>query len=548
MTARVVIATEVQALGQELQGTVLEVEDTEVSFIATSSDELRAVLLRSDVDVVIVDELLGPEPVLSVIRDMSVRRPATALLLASKNADAESITNAMEAGARGIVQLPATYAQLEGRLVAAAAWSTQMRRVLSQGGAGAGFDDDTGRGRLIGIAGAKGGVGTTTVVTHTALDVARTVASVSVCLVDLDLEKGDVPGHVEVRHRLGISDLAKVADDLSAGTVADAMTQHESGVDILLAPVDIREVESVTPAALRQIVAALRRQYDLVLVDLGSHATPAQATVLELVDEVVLVVNPDVTSMRGMRRTINAWESLGVCKEQDVRVLVNRLSKQVTVSMETVRQLTKATVLPVGLPAGFRRLEPALNSRDPLAVRSPAWWSGLRAMGKELSLVPSTESRRAEPRRAEPRRPEPRRAEPRQARSGPLAKGARPASRREARERGSLTLESLGLIPLLGLVGLLMWHLAMLGAGAVLQSHAAAEATRAAGIGQDADQAARDSLPAPFRDEVRVDHDTASGRVEVTMGLPGFTVGFLGLPTEITTERSVVREPGGGRP
>ena len=71
-----------------------------------------------------------------------------------------------------------------------------------------------GTGKVYAVVGAKGGVGATTVVTHMALDVARTVASLTVCLVDLDLEKGDVPGHVEVRHRLGISDLAKVADDL----------------------------------------------------------------------------------------------------------------------------------------------------------------------------------------------------------------------------------------------------------------------------------------------------------------------------------------------
>lgn len=529
MTTRVVIATEDQALGQELQGTVLEVEDTEVAFIASSSDELRSVLLRADADVAIVDELLGPEPVLSVIRDMSVRRPATALLLASKEADAETITNAMEAGARGIVQLPATYAQLEGRLVSAAAWSSQMRRILVQGAAGQGFDDDTGRGRLIGVAGAKGGVGTTTVVTHTALDVARTVASVSVCLVDLDLEKGDVPGHVELRHRLGISDLAKVADDLSPGTVADAMTQHESGVDILLAPPDIREVESVTPAALRQIVAALRRQYDLVLVDLGSHATPAQATVLELVDEVVLVVNPDVTSMRGMRRTINAWDSLGVVKEQDVRVLVNRLSKQVTVSMETVRQLTKATVLPVGLPAGFRRLEPALNSRDPLAVRNPQWWSGLRAMGKELSLVPTSDPAQRQQRKAAD--------EPEAA--------ARPASRRAVRERGSLTIETIGAIPLIAMACLLIWHLVMYGAAAVLQSHAAAAATRAKSIGENAQQAAEDSLISPYKDEVEVSGGPG-GSLRVSMGIPGFVTGFPGLPTEIATTRSVVYEPGSG--
>lgn len=535
---RVLIAVEDQALGQQIQGTVLEMDDTEVVYIASTTAEFTAVVLRSDVDVAIVHESLGPEPVLSVVRDLSIRRPATAVLLVAQQLDAEMMSAAMEAGSRGLIGVPVTYAQLEGRLTAAAAWSSQMRRAFAQGPTGPGAADDSGRGRLVGFAGAKGGVGTTTVVTHIALDIARTVPGTTVCLVDLDLEKGDVPGHVEVRHRLGISDLAKVAEDLSPGTVSDAMTQHPSGVDLLLAPPDIREVESVTPTALRQIVAALRRQYDLVLVDLGSHATPAQATVLELVDEVVLVVNPDVVSMRGMRRTINAWDSLGVCKESDIRVLLNRSSKQVTVSMETVRQLTKASVLPVGLPAGFRRLEPALNARDPLAVRG-SWYGELRKIGREIGLVPTGDA------------PRPTSTAPARTRTTPEAASSdsgasvdttkQPASRRLARERGSSTIESIGSIPLLALMGLLIWHLTMFGAATVLQSHAAAAATRAASIGEDAEQAAKASLPPVYAAKVEVDQ--SSSGLEVTMGIPGFVKGFPGLPTTITTSRSVVEEP-----
>lgn len=537
---RVAIAVQDQSLGQQIQGTVLEVDDTEVVFISTSTTELTGDLLRADVDVVLVHETLGPEPVLSVVRDLSIRRPTTAMLLVAQEPDAETMAAAMDAGARGVVALPLTYAQLEARLTAVAAWSSQMRRAFAQGPSGPGLGDDGGRGRLVGVAGAKGGVGTTTVVTHLALDIARSVPDLGVCLVDLDLEKGDVPGHVEVRHRLGISDLAKVAEDLSPGTVADAMTHHASGVHLLLAPPDIREVESVTPQALRQIVAALRRQYDLVLVDLGSHATPAQATVLELVDEVVLVVNPDVAAMRGMRRTINAWDSLGVCKESDIRVLVNRTSKQVTVSMETVRQLTKASVIPVGLPAGFRRLEPALNARDPLVVRG-AWWTELRKIGREIGLVSTTTPERPATARpgaqaASASVPAVMTEEPRTEQEPSPA-----TSRRLARERGSLTLESIGMIPLLGLIGLLVWHLTMFGAATVLQSHAAAAATRAASIGDDPQAAAEDSLPRPYRDEVRVDHGIDG--LEVSMGIPGFVDGFPGLPTEITTSRQVVEEP-----
>lgn len=532
---RVIIGAADQALAQQVQSSLLEGGDAEVVAMAASSDELVQAVLREDADVVLVHEDLGPEPALLLIRDLSVRRPASAMLLMATDADADLVTEAMEAGARGLVQLPLSFGQLEGRLVAASAWSARMRRLLSSGPAGGGTDDEDGRARVVLLSGAKGGVGTTTVAVHLAVDVARSVGSLDVCLIDLDLEKGDVPGILEVRHRIGVSDLAKVADDLSPGTIADAVTRHESGVDLLLAPLDIRDVEAVTPRALRQVVAALRRQYDLVIIDAGSHVTPVQATAIELADEVVMVVTPDVAAVRGMRRTMNAWESLGVCKETDVRVLVNRTSKQVTVSMETVRQLTRASVLPVGLQSGFRRLEPALNARNPFELRNPQWWSDLRQVGREVGLVPQTRETRRKVVAA--------------ARSGPaedVRETVPPGRRRRRRggDEGSIALESVALLPLFGAVAAVVWHMAMIGGGYVLQGNAAAAAAREYSIERsesDALRAARDTVPGYMSSAVDVQ---ASGdRVTVTLDVPGVVQGVPGIQTEVSSTRRVVSEP-----
>ena len=537
---RVIIGAADQALAQQVQSSLLEVGDTEVVAMAASSDELVQAVLREDADVVLVHEDLGPEPALLLLRDLSVRRPASAMLLMATDADADLVTEAMEAGARGLVQLPLSFGQLEGRLLAAGTWSRQMRRLLSSGPTGGGGDED-GRAKVVLLSGAKGGVGTTTVATHLALDVARTVASLDVCLIDLDLEKGDVPGLLEVRHRIGVADLAKVADDLSPGTIADAVTRHESGVDLLLAPLDIRDVEAVTPRALRQVVSALRRQYDLLIIDAGAHVTPVQATAVELADDVILVVTPDVVALRGMRRTINAWESLGVCKETDVRILVNRTSKQVTVSMDTVRRLTRASVLTVGLQSSFRRLEPALNARNPLELRNPQWWSDLRQIGREVGLVPQTSQTRRQVATA--------------GRTGPTAEqvlepaGARrgaPARRRRRRggDDGSIAIESIALLPLFGMVAAVVWHMAMIGGGYVLQSNAAAAAARSYSIEQSesaALSAARDTVPGYMRAEVEV--EASGSRVRVTMGIPGVVNGVPGIPTKVSSSRQVVMEP-----
>ena len=60
-----------------------------------------------------------------------------------------------------------------------------------------------------------------------------------------------------------------------------------SGLDLLLVPDDVREVEAVTAPAIRRVLAMLRQAYDLVVIDVGSRVTPVQAAVVEMADEVI---------------------------------------------------------------------------------------------------------------------------------------------------------------------------------------------------------------------------------------------------------------------
>ena len=201
----------------------------------------------------------------------------------------------------------------------------------------------------------------------------------------------------------------------------------------------------MSPRALREVVSVLRQEYDLVVIDGGSHVTPAQAAIVELADELVMVTTPDVLALRGLRRAITTWEGLEVRKENDVRVLVNRMSRHTTVSVETVRQLTRAPVLDVVLPAMFRRLEPALNARDPMLVREDAWWRAIHELVQEVGVGPAR-SERASSRAGGRRR-----------------NRARDEGRRERRESGAVTLETVGVMPVVLIIAVLVWQAVLYG-------------------------------------------------------------------------------------
>jgi pilus assembly protein CpaE len=519
---KIVIGAAEQSIAYDLRAALAEMEGVDALFVVESTTELVAAVLRLDPDVVLVHDQLGPDPVMQTVRDLALRRATCAALVVTLSPTAEQFGAAMDAGARGLVAYPPTFEDLQSRVSAAGDWSQQIRRMLGSSSGASGLNDGGGRARVITFVGSKGGVGTTTISTHMALDVVRTVPGHKVCLLDLDLEKGDVAGILEVRHRASIADVAKVSEDLSAQAIGDAVVVHESGLHLLLSPADVRDVEAVDPRSLREVLAVLRQEYDLVVIDAGSHVTPAQATVVELADEVVVVATPDVLSLRALRRAVTHWESLGVRKESDLHVLLNRVSKQTTVSADTVRQLTRAPVLSVGLPSMFRRLEPALNSRDPLSLREEVWWRTLRTIGQEITLV-----------RPRPNAPQP-----------PLSNGSRRKSRIKAGSRGDsgqASLETIGIFPLLVLLLFTVWQVGIAGMTMVWSGHAANAAARAASVNTDPGQAARDAVPNRMADDLTVSTD--GDQVTVSLRVPIGAPGVGSFPGHITTTRTVVREP-----
>ena len=514
---KVVVGAADQAVVRELRALLAEIEGTEILSIVESSHELSAVVARLKPAVVLLHDQLGPQLAPDVVRELVFRSPTTGVLVVNSMMDGETALLAMEAGAKGVVRYPTGFDDLLSRFEVARQWSERMSGLIS--GAVADTARDLGRhGRVTVFTGAKGGVGTTTIATHMAIDLQRKVAGTKVCLVDLDLQAGDVSGIIEARQRVSIADVAKVSEDLSAGTILDALVRHESGISLLLAPVHVQESEYVTASAVRAILGLLRQEFDVILVDGGSHATPAQAAAIEVADAAVVVVTPDVLAMRSFRRSVQAWESLGVRSEQELNVVVNKVSRDDALTFDALVKLTSASVVSTWLPSAFRTLERSVNSRNPDEVREATWWSALERIGAEIGVGGQA------------------------ATPAPASTPSRKGRRRAKAEAGQIAVETVALVPLVALACLLAWQVGLTALAFVWNGHAANAATRAHAIGEDPSVAARDAVPDSMRDSVRVTV-LGDGTVKVSTKVPVLCPGCAALPSEISQTSDVVEEP-----
>lgn len=159
--------------------------------------------------------------------------------------------------------------------------------------------DAVSSGRILVVASAKGGVGRTTVATN--LAAALHAAGMRVCLVDLDLEFGDIAlslGITPVRTLLDAVE-AVIPDDIE-DPLELLKTEFRVGFDCVLAPVDPSAVRTIPGTLVADLLPALAETYDFVVVDTSAHQSPHVTAALRRADGILLVATPDLLNAKAL--------------------------------------------------------------------------------------------------------------------------------------------------------------------------------------------------------------------------------------------------------
>ena len=341
---------------------------TLVETVASAADLPEILAAKQSVDVVVVDDDLGGQSALDVIRDLGRAAPLVACVLL---ADPEtSLTAAVMAGARGVVRSPLSLQDMQGQLEAAATWSRSLRQAVG----GAAVSLGAGRGSVIAVSGAKGGVGASVLATMMATEGAR--AGLATCLIDLDLRGGNLDFLAAVTPRRSVADLVELVGDLTIRGIREVAIETPAGFLLLGAPGQVEQAEDVAGPAVRQIVNELRRHFALIVIDAGSDLDDARAVALETADEVCLVMGCDLLSIRAGRRMLDNWDRLNIRDSAGVQLVVNRVTKKAEIQPELVAKLVKLP-LALALPDVTEELEGPVNtgsltSERPAALRRAA--------------------------------------------------------------------------------------------------------------------------------------------------------------------------------
>jgi pilus assembly protein CpaE len=178
------------------------------------------------------------------------------------------------------------------------------------------------RGQLIAVRGAKGGVGTTAIATNLAIAL-HSQTQQSTALVDSDFFAGDVLAALSLSTNRSVIDLLSNLAQLDDDVIATTLVPHSSGVDVLAAPADFEQVESIKADAYQRVLEDLRARYDFVVVDCSASLDHNTLAALDLSDLLLLVSTPDIASLKNASRFLKLGARLGY-SESKLRLVLNR--------------------------------------------------------------------------------------------------------------------------------------------------------------------------------------------------------------------------------
>jgi Flp pilus assembly CpaE family ATPase len=231
-------------------------------------------------------------------------------------------------------------------------------------------------GRIIAVVQARGGIGSTTVAVNLAdqlvrgAGLARKAVRPKVALVDLDLQFGSVGTLLNLEEQDTLHQLALDGTVPDGHFLAQSMPVLDSGLAVLAAPAKFAPLESLRADQVAAILDSLRASHDYVVVDLPRALVGWIEPVVERTDELLVVTDISVASVRHCRRLIDFF--IQDNPALPVELVVNHQRKPLMAS-RLQREVTKVLERPLKhwLPHDARAADAAGGRGEPLSRVAP---------------------------------------------------------------------------------------------------------------------------------------------------------------------------------
>jgi len=242
-------------------------------------------------------------------------------------------------------------------------------------------------GRVITVSSATGGCGKTFFSTNLGHYLNRHTGG-RVCIVDLDLQFGEVSTALRLRPRFTIYDVLR-RDDTEAADLAEHVEEylvgHEAGISVLAAPKEPAEADEIQPAQVTKVLHALRSRFDHVIVDTPGQLNEVVLAAFDQSEMLVVMATLDLPSVRNTTMFLSTLDKLRIPAD-NVRLILNKEDSDVGIDVAQVEKVLPKpfmTVLPYA-----KEVSRSINLGMPVLVSAPQAPVSVRMARGMVGLLP----------------------------------------------------------------------------------------------------------------------------------------------------------------
>lgn len=335
--------------------------------VEESEDGLEALRRIKSIrpDAVIVDKMMPGIDGFEVTRRLRQEPELSHLpiMVLTGESDLQDKLAAFEAGADDYLCKPFAAPELAARL------TVLLRRAKALEAAQAQSLQKPDKARVIAVHSLRGGIGSSTLASNLAVGLYGLWHSPTL-LLDMVANAGQQALMLNMSLKRTWGDLGMIPpDELDLNTLSAITRQHDSGLHLIASPKMPSDAEEVTAEHFNIALKLLKSRYEYIVADLSHDFNSLTLELLEAADVILLVVSPEIASVRAASIALETYKQLNYPEER-IKVVLNWTFERGGLAHEAIETALHAP-LHLVIPYGGHRFTKAINRGIPLMQEHP---------------------------------------------------------------------------------------------------------------------------------------------------------------------------------
>jgi len=292
---------------------------------------------------------------IETIEKITFRNKNCVILVSSVNVNTDLVLKAMRAGAREFLTQPVMIEDLSTAL--------KKAKILLEN------DDGNTIGQIISIFSNKGGIGKTTIAANLALKIAE-LTEKRVCLVDLNLQLGDITTFLDINPSFDISYVVTHLSRIDESFLLSSLEKYKNKELYILAdPPNVEQAEEISSDDITSVLSMLKEMFAYIIVDTSSSFDIKTLTCLDISDAILLISMVNLPSIRNCQRCMDLFQRLEY-KTDKIKLVVNRFNEDEEITIDDVEDALGHEVF-WKIPNSYFAVMSAINKGVPISSIAP---------------------------------------------------------------------------------------------------------------------------------------------------------------------------------